>query len=235
MLNHIPVVTLSVLHIDRSTTTARKLVTIAKYAEGSLHDAVPPSPSTVNTLQINQHTLSNIRNVASTDPAPLIPISVSSLHDSIIIKVLPDSGADISAAGTEILCRLNEHVNNLLPSQIIPRAVNGAKMHPIGKLPVKLKLGDKEYSDDFHIYPNIQGTLISWKACKQLSILPECYPHPITHLNKLAITIPSPDPPPPPTHLWSYHSFHWNMLRINILLYLMNKLDAWKVKSFTSP
>ena len=61
-------------------------------------------------------------------------------------------------------------------------------MHPIGKLPVKLQLGDKEYCDDFHIYPNIQGALISWKACKQLHILPECYPHPITHLDKLTIT-----------------------------------------------
>ena len=152
------------------------------------------SPSTVNTLQVNQHTLSNIRNVSSTDPAPLIPINISSLHGSITIKVLPDSGADISAAGTEILCRLNEHVDNLLPSRIIPRAVNGAKMHPIGKLPVKLELGGKEYSDDFHIYPNIQGALISWRACKQLSILPECYPRPITHLDKLAIITPSPEP-----------------------------------------
>ena len=67
-------------------------------------------------------------------------------------------------------------------------------MHPIGKLPVKLELGGKEYSDDFHIYPNIQGTLISWKACKQLSILPECYPRPITHLDKLTIITPSPEP-----------------------------------------
>ena len=108
--------------------------------------------------------------------------------------MLPDSGADISAAGTEILCHLNEHVDNLLPSRITPRAVNGAKMHPIGKLPVKLKLGDKEYSDDFHVYPNIQGALISWKACKQLSILPECYPHSVTHLNKLTITTPSSEP-----------------------------------------
>ena len=34
---------------------------------------------------------------------------------------------------------LNEHVDNLL----MPRGVNGAKMQPIGKLPVKLELGDK--------------------------------------------------------------------------------------------
>ena len=49
--------------------------------------------------------LSNIRSVSSTDPAP---INISSLYGSIIIKALPDSGADISAAGTEILRYLNE-------------------------------------------------------------------------------------------------------------------------------
>ena len=66
---------LSVLHIDGPATTARKLVTMPKYVKGTLHDAVTlPSPSTVNTLQINQHTLSNIHNIASTHPAPLIEV-----------------------------------------------------------------------------------------------------------------------------------------------------------------
>ena len=31
-----------------------------------------------------------------------------------------------------------------------------------------------------HIYPTISGTLLSWKACKSLGILPGCYPNPIT-------------------------------------------------------
>ena len=139
-------------------------------------------------MRTKQPTLSNIRRVAPTDSAPLITIHVSSLNGSTSVKVLPDSGADISAAGKEILHYLNENVDNLLPSQIIPRAVNGAKMNPIGKLPVTLQLGNREYSDDFHIYPNVHGALISWKACKQLGILPECYPRPITHLDKPNIT-----------------------------------------------
>jgi len=33
---------------------------------------------------------------------------------------------------------------NLLPSSIIPKAVNGAEMHPVNRLPVCFKTGNKE-------------------------------------------------------------------------------------------
>ena len=52
-------------------------------------------------------------------------------------------------------------------------------MFPLGKLPVTLCLGNQEYLENVQIYPNIHGTLISWKACKALQILPPYYPQPI--------------------------------------------------------
>ena len=61
-------------------------------------------------------------------------------------------------------------------------------MHPVGKLPIRLKLGDKEFSDDLHIYPDVCGILISWKACKNLGILPDCYPHPPVTTNTVYTT-----------------------------------------------
>ena len=78
---------------------------------------------------------------------------------------MPDSGADISAAGEEILAHLNEHIDNLLPSTTVPKAANGTEMHPVGKLLICLKLGNTEFSDDPHIYPDVCGILIS--SCKQ--------------------------------------------------------------------
>jgi len=36
----------------------------------------------------------------------------------------------------------------------------------------------QEYTDDVHTYPNIPGTILSWKAAKALAILPEHYPQP---------------------------------------------------------
>ena len=38
-------------------------------------------------------------------------------------------------------------------------------MHPVGKLPICLKLGNTEFSYDLHIYPDVCGILIS--SCKQ--------------------------------------------------------------------
>ena len=60
---------------------------------------------------------------------------------------------------------------------MVPKAA-GTEMHPVGKLPICLKLGNTEFSDDLHIYSDVCGILISWKACKNLGILPDCYPHP---------------------------------------------------------
>ena len=102
------------------------------------------------------------------------------------MKTLPDSGGDISEAGKEAVSHLGEHVNNLLPSKIIPRAVNGTRMWSIGKIAVTFQLGKKTYTDDLHIYPEVTGVLLSWRAAKGLSILTECYPRPIgtTLVNK---------------------------------------------------
>ena len=145
----------------------------------SLPESKPTLTTSTNTLSTNKDLLlSNISNVAASDPAPKITINITTLNGSTSISVLPDSGADVSAAGKAIHHHLNEHVDNLLPSHIVPKAANGTAMHPIGKLPVNLKLGNREFADELHIYPDVCGILISWKACKSLGILPDCYPHP---------------------------------------------------------
>ena len=116
-----------------------------------------------------------LQHVASSDPAPLINLDVISANGSCYTKALPDSGADISAAGKTILSTLNEHINTLLPSTVIPKVVNGAEIFPLGRLPVTFYLGSTEYHNHLHIYPDIHGTILSWKACKALQILPSCY------------------------------------------------------------
>lgn len=94
-------------------------------------------------------------------------------------------------AGKAALSSLGEHEDNLLPSQTIPKAVNGTRMYPIGKLPVTLALEGCKYSDDLHIYPNVTGVLLSWKAAKGLNILPECYPHPSNTPSTNSIATPT--------------------------------------------
>jgi len=149
----------------------------------------PPIP----TRTTSHAKMSNIHHMASTDTAPLITVNITSANGSHDIKVFPNSGADISASGKEILTHLNEQLRTLTPSDVVPKTVNGTKIFPLGKLPVTLCLGDKKYRDDVHIYPNVHGTLISWKVCKALHILPSCYPNPISSPTVQEVTL-SPNP-----------------------------------------
>ena len=110
--------------------------------------------------------------------APTISVHMASLNGEVTVHVLPDSGADICVAGRILLEQLNEHPDNIPPSSVTPRAVNGTSMRPIGKLPVKVSLGAQEHTAEFHIYPEVSGTLLSWEAAKALHILPPHYPNP---------------------------------------------------------
>ena len=95
-----------------------------------------------------------------------------------LVTVLPDSGADISAAGQTIVDMLGHHLDNLAPSEISPRALNGACMKPVGKITVTISLQGRTCRDDMHIFLGVSGALISWKAAKELGILPSQYPCP---------------------------------------------------------
>ena len=118
-----------------------------------------------STLQSTQHGsslseqagLSNIHHVTSTVPAPKLKIDITTLNGATTTAVLPDSGADISAASTSILSQLNEHIDNLLPSSVIPKSANGAEIHPVGRLPVCFKIGNKKHLDDLHITLMLQA------------------------------------------------------------------------------
>ena len=79
--------------------------------------------------------------MATSDPAQMIPIYLTALKGSCSTDTLPDSRADISAAGTPLLTLLHDHVHNLIHSDIIPHTANGHKMYPLGYLPVTSALG----------------------------------------------------------------------------------------------
>ena len=133
--------------------------------------------------QVHMYAITQTRR----EPAPTIEVQMLSSTGPKDIRVLPDSGTEITAAGKEILVYLDHHPDNLLPSTVIPRTVNGNSMTPIGRIPIVIHLQGKKYTDDLHIVPGITGTVISWEASRSLGILPEHYPKPIS--NGPAITM----------------------------------------------
>jgi len=97
-----------------------------------------------NHSQANHLQLYKVDDTA-TEPAPTITVCVSSSTVSHYIDVLPDSGADISATGQEMLYVLGHHIDNILPSTISPRTVNGSSMIALGKIPITIQLGTARY------------------------------------------------------------------------------------------
>ena len=88
-------------------------------------------------------------------------------------------------------------------------------MHPLGKLPVTLELEGIKYTEDFHIYSQVNGAILSWKAAKGLNILPQTYPYPATR----------------PV----INSFNLILLWPNFRMFLVTRSLAWRGRNFTSP
>ena len=132
----------------------------------------------VQSQQPNQHQYMQLYKVqdGKTEAAPTITVRMSSSTGVRYLDVLPDSGADISAAGQDVLTLLGQHVGNIPPSSISPRTINGLSMMPLGKVPVTIQLGKAIYKDDLHIYPGVwsinilEGSKRSWNTAPTISL-----------------------------------------------------------------
>ena len=106
--------------------------------ETTMSQTNPPSQKTSSLTIPSDHssqaTLSNLGDVPFT-PAPRIKIYAVTPYGQANVEALPDSGADVCAAGPLFIQALGENLDNLAYSDITPRTVNGTILHPIGKIP----------------------------------------------------------------------------------------------------
>ncbi|XP_064384829.1 uncharacterized protein LOC135333732 [Halichondria panicea] len=150
--------------------------------------AISPRANTLRTSELPFLQLSNA-NAGSITPAPTIRMKVTTCHGETYTSVLPDSGADICAAGPDLVHALNEDMDNLADSNVTPKAVNGSLLHPAGKLPgVQFQINGQDTEADIHIYQSVSGTIISWATAQKLGILPNCYPNPMPSVQTIEST-----------------------------------------------
>ena len=135
--------------------------------------------ASVHALTFNRgDRLWSINAVTAEPPAPTVLLHARALNGEADIDILPDSGANICAAGTQFLAKIGERKDNLDHSDIKPQAANGHTMKPLGCLSVTFSTSGRSSEEVVHIYPGVRGALILWKAAIRLGILPECYPNP---------------------------------------------------------
>ena len=155
----------------------------------------PSGPSKKPPPQTNSLSLTGPRQVGAprvrhpgmmslnhADPAPTLTVHIKALNGQAMVEALPDSGANICAAGVDFLAHIKEHTLNLLPSEVKPRAVNGSILSPIGSLKAVISVGNRSVEDHFHIYKSVSGVILSWRAAKSLGILPPTYPEPLPEM-----------------------------------------------------
>ena len=125
--------------------------------------------------QVEGPTASAIIASASVQGAPRIRVHVEA-YEAASVEALPDTGADVSVAGLQLLDDMGEFPENLLPPDEHPKAANGEVIKSIGVLPVHITLGDTTVEDNIHILPSVTGLLLSWKTTRKLNLIPEDYP-----------------------------------------------------------
>ena len=152
------------------------------------------------TLTVNDLPLIQLSELPgkSIVPVPTISMHIYTCNGQASFDILPDSGADISAAGPQFVQALGECMDNLAESSVTPKEVNGSILEPVEKIPnVAFSTNGRTVHDDVHTYASVTGTLISWATAKELNILPTCYPQPIGVVN--ATHISHKDNTPVPT------------------------------------
>ena len=79
-----------------------------------------------------------------------------------VIEMLPDTGADICADGTEFLEQMDERENNLLDTKVQSLVVDGSRMDLMGMMRVTLRIREREIKEDVYVFPNVAMPVLSW-------------------------------------------------------------------------
>ena len=161
---------------NRECTVCKKVGHFAKKCKSKRHiKTLEDSENDDSLLQISKEI--NKLNLSKDDPrAPLITIKCTG-KKTADIQMLPDTGADICAAGNEFRHKLG--IAKMNKANIKPRAVNGQQVNVEGKIAVKLETHGKSTWEEVFIIKNLKKAILSWTACKRLGIISPQFPQPL--------------------------------------------------------
>ena len=117
--------------------------------------------------------------------APKITVNLFSLkHRNPLgsTEATPDTGAEASLVGVNIIQRLGINLDNLMPpSQDTLSAVNRQTVTCVGSgdLPMHYRILRLIRGRNIYVCPEVEDFLLAWYVCQQVNILPDTYPQPI--------------------------------------------------------
>ena len=183
-------------HLARVCKSCRPTESTATHSR----DAGPSTRAvSVATSQTSPSATENAHSALHIESAPTIEVHIANPNDSATVKALPDSGADISVAGTDIVELLGDHKDNLLPSCVTPRTVSGHTMNRTPSVDYQ-SLSPSEWPHkkmSSMSAPTSRDSCYLGKPPKHLRILPAHYPAPIEQQPSARSLTTGPTPPRP--------------------------------------
>ncbi|KAK3884690.1 hypothetical protein Pcinc_011010 [Petrolisthes cinctipes] len=155
----------------RSTKPVGEAVTLQ-------HNAKVAAPSTQTQQRSGARRVSS-PNRDPTETTPPVIIKVEHNKGIGVLNMLPDTGADTSIIGLDHLHSIGLKQDDLKPPPQEPTyAADGAPMQPaISSVQVHLQLKGNRIAEWIDVHPSIPLPLLSYRACRELSIIPERFPH----------------------------------------------------------
>ena len=115
--------------------------------------------------------------------APKITVNLFSLkHRNPLgsTEATPDTGAEASLVGVNIIQRLGIDLANLMPpNQDTLSAVNRQTVTCVGTFPCIIEYCGRFVEETIYVCPEVEDFLLAWYVCQQVNILPDTYPQPI--------------------------------------------------------
>ena len=95
-------------------------------------------------------------------------------------EATPDTSAEASLVGVNIIQRLGIDLVNLMPpSQDTLSAVNRQTVTCVGTFPCIIEYCGRFVEETIYVCPEVENFLLAWYVCQQVNILPDTYPQPI--------------------------------------------------------
>ena len=138
-----------------------------------------------NNKQENEKSIKGliVADIQSGSNTPKIILNCSPANEEgnlIKVKATPDTGADISVCGTNLLINMGLQVNKKRkPMNSTVKAANGTIIKTKGIIRIKMQLEDNIIYEDVVVCDNQEELLLSWKTCKKLHLIPQDFPNPI--------------------------------------------------------
>lgn len=172
-------------HFDRCCRSSRPAASSSALAK--CNKSPGPYPRNKNKNPSVRRIMDNTHTPSET--SPFVVVEISHVKGTGVLTLLPDTGADTTIIGADHLNDIGLTLADLHSSPQRPTySADGSPMQPvIGSVQVKMTVKGHSIEEWIHVYPDIPVPLLSYRACRDLALIPERFPAPIAQVTHAAV------------------------------------------------